>query len=109
VGFLKRLFGGDQQSGADKDGLYYYFRANRSGEVIRVRLHRFNDLSQMDSGDGYFARKVMVGTRSFNRVEAEFTFDRNRKLISCDVTDGEMVERADYDEYQAQQRTAADS
>lgn len=109
MGFLKRLFGGSQQSGSDKDGLYYYFRANRSGEVIQVRLHRFNDLSQSDGGDGYYARKVMVGAKSFNRIEAEFTFDRNRKLVSCDVTDGEMVERADYDAYLAQQSASTDS
>lgn len=109
MGFLKRLFGGGQQSGSDKDGLYYYFRAERTGEVIQVRLHRFNDLSLQDDGKGYFARKVMVGSRSFDRMEAEFNFDSNRKLVSCEVTGGEMVEREDYDAYQAAQNATTES
>lgn len=109
MGFLKRLFGGGQESGSDKDGMYYYFRADRSGEVIRIRMNRFNDLSQSDDDSGYYARKVIVGTKSFDRLEAEFIFDRNRKLVSCEVSGGEMVEQADYDAYQdAQTATDAD-
>ena len=113
VDFLKRLFGGGQGSGADKDGLYFYFRANRSGEVILVRLHRFNDLSRTDDGKGYYARKVIVGPESYERLEAEFNFDRSRKLQSCDVTGGEMVEQSDYEAYltqrEAEQESGADT
>lgn len=106
VGFLKRLFGGGQ-AGGDKDGLYFYFRADRSGEVIQVRLHRFNDLSLTDDGKGYFTRKLIVGPHSYERLEAEFMFDRNRNLQSCEVTGGEMVEQADYEAYLSAQEAAA--
>jgi len=101
MGFLKRLFGGGQGSKDDPDGLYFYFRANRSDEVVQVRLHRFNDLSLMDDGKTYFTRKMIVGSKSYERMEAEFMFDRNRNLISCEVTGGDMVEQADFDAYVA--------
>lgn len=106
--FLKRLFGGGRRSGGDAEGLYFYVRAQRTGEVIQVRIHRFNDLSLMDSDGGYFTRKVIVGTKSFDRLEAEFYFDRNRKFVSCDVTGGELVEREDYEAYLAGQASGSD-
>lgn len=99
MNFLKRLFGGARP--AADDGLYYYFRSRRSGEVVQVRLNPHADLSQLDDNEGFYVRKVIVGTKSFERMEAEFFFDRNRRLLSCDVTGGELVERADYDAYRA--------
>lgn len=103
MGFLRRLFGGGQRFGDDNDGMYFYVRAHRSDEVIQVRIHRFNDLSLLDDGNGYFTRKIIVGTKSFDRLEAEFLFDRNRKFVSCEVAGGELVERGDYDAYLAGQ------
>ena len=100
--FIKRIFGGgDAMEGGDRDGLYYYIKADRTGEVIQVRLNRANDLSLTDGGDGYYARKLVVGQRSFDRIEAEFFFDRNRRFVSADVSGGQVVEKADYDAYQA--------
>lgn len=109
MGFLKRLFGGGGNQGSkdDPDGLYYYFRSDRSGEVVQVRLHRFNDLSLMDDGKTYFSRKMVVGSKSYERMEAEFMFDGSRRLISCEVTGGELVEREDYDAYHAAQNSAS--
>lgn len=102
MSFLKRLFGGRSKSG-DPEGLYFYIRAHKTGEVIRVRLHRNNDLSQTDDLQGYFARKVIVGQKSFDRLEAYFEFDRNRRFVSAEVTGGELVEREDYEAYLAAQ------
>jgi hypothetical protein len=100
VNFLKRLLGGG--SGGDKDGLYFYIRAKRTGEVIRVRLNRFNDLSMTDNEDGYYVRKLIVGQRSFDRIEAEFFFSKERNFVSADVSGGEMVESDDYEQYIAE-------
>lgn len=92
--FLRRLFGSG--SGQPKDaGMYYYVRNRRSGEVVRIRLD-INQLSpQIEGGKaaGYFTRKVVVGTKSFERMEAEFTFDSNRRLVEKTVTDAEFVEQ----------------
>jgi len=105
VNFLKRLFGGGGRATSDTDGLYFYFRAQQSGEVIQVRLHRYNDLSLSDDGSRYFAHKGIVGPVTFARLEAEFVFDKKRRLLSCDAQGGELVTRADYDAYRAQHDT----
>jgi hypothetical protein len=104
MNILKRLLGGGA-SGGDQEGMYYYVRAKRTGEVIQVRLHRYNDLSMSDDGGGYFTRKLIVGQRGFDRIEADFYFDKNRNFVSAEVSGGELVDRADYDEYMAEQQT----
>ncbi len=101
MNFLKRLLGGGRGA-SDPDGLYFYFRADQSDEVIRVRLHRYNDLSLSDDGNQYFAHKGIVGPETLARLEADFVFDKKRRLLSCDVQGGKMVTRADYDAYRAQ-------
>jgi hypothetical protein len=104
MNLLKKLLGGGASRPSDPSGMYYYVRSNRTGEVIQVRLNRENDLSLEDDEQGYFVRKMIVGQKSFDRMEAEFHFDRTRRFISCDVTGGTMVERDDYEIYLAQQK-----
>ena len=101
MNFLKKLFGGGANAG-DKDGIYFYVRAKRTGEVVRIRLHRFNDLSASDDGSSYYTRKVVVGQRSFDRIEIEFFFDKNRNFVSADVSGGTLVDRADYEAFLAE-------
>jgi hypothetical protein len=108
MGFLKRLtqiFAGAPQLSGDA-GLYYYLKCNRCGEVIRVRINPMNDLSQRDGEDGYYVRKVIVGQRCYNRIEAEFTYDNNRKLQNSDISGGTLADKAAYD---ADQEHAAQS
>lgn len=101
--FLKRLFGGGKGGDGDAEGIYFYVRSNATGEVIKVRLHRYNDLSQTEDQQGYYARKVIVGQKSFDRIEAEFFFDKNRRFVSGEVSGGTMVDAEDYDAYLAAQ------
>ncbi len=105
MGFLKKLLGGGSgfSGRGDADGMYYYIRSKRTGEVIQVRLHRANDLSPNDDYSGYFAHKVIVGSKSFDRIDADFYFDKSRRLTSTELAGGELVDRKDYDEYLAQQ------
>lgn len=103
MGFLKKLFGGGDSTRGDRDGAYFYVKANRTGEVIQVRLNINNDLSAVDDGKGYFTRKMIVGQRSFERIEAEFHFDKSRRFVSAEVSGGELVDRAEYDTYLAEQ------
>ncbi|WP_119065193.1 hypothetical protein [Aggregatilinea lenta] len=101
--FLKKLFGGGSQgTEGDPDGLYYYVRSDQTDEVIRVRLHRYNDLSQSDGDSGFFARKVAVGSKSFDRIEIAFTFDKKRQLADAQVTGGKLVGRDEYEAYLAE-------
>ncbi len=93
--FLRKLFGGEPR---DDSGLYFYIRSKRSGEIVRVRLdlNQFTPLYEGDKLTGYFVRKTVVGQRSFERMEAEFNFDANKRLIDKTVTGGEFVEREDW-------------
>lgn len=81
-------------------GYYYYVRCNRCGEVIRVRINPMNDLSAKDEGEGWFTRKVIVGKRCYNRMEAEFNYDSKRKLIDSQVSGGTLVDKAAYEQDQ---------
>ncbi|HEX3051696.1 MAG TPA: hypothetical protein VHP83_13635 [Aggregatilineaceae bacterium] len=100
MGFLKKLFGGGARGEAgDAYGLYFYIRSRQTGEVLRLRLHRGNDLSPNDNYDGFFVHKVLVGEKSFDRIEAELSFDKNYKLTNADITGGEMVDRDAYETY----------
>ncbi len=106
--FLKRLLGLGGESGKrqshDPSGLYFYVRCHRCGEVLQVRLDRNNDLSLQDDFSSYYARKVMVGTGCFSRMEAEFYFDTSRRLTAKEVSGGVFVEYEDYAAYQESKR-----
>jgi hypothetical protein len=108
MGFLKKLFGGLGNQDQDP-GLYFYFRAARSGEVVQIRLNPSGDFSLADDGSSYYVRKHIVGPKSFERLEAEFLFRKKGQmgfqLVTCDVTGGELVEREDYDAYLAARET----
>ncbi len=103
MGFLRKLLGGSGGRGGDGDGLYFYVRADRTGEVIPLRLNRYNDLSLMDDQTRYYSRKIIVGQKSFDRIEAEFIFDKDRKFLTADVSGGELVDQGDYEAYLAQE------
>jgi hypothetical protein len=103
--FLKKLFGGGGATQGDKDGIYFYVKAEQTGEVIQVRLNKANDLSLAEGGGGYYTRKLVVGQRSFDRIEAEFFFDKNRRFTSAEIAGGELVDRDAYDAYLASEES----
>ena len=91
MNFLKKLFGGGGGDRAPADsGIYLYVKDKRSSEVIRLRLEPSHELVLQDDG-GYVTRRVVVGSRSFNRIDATFYFDRNRQLVNADINGGELV------------------
>lgn len=96
---LKKLFGGMGSPG--DPGLYYYVRPQGSEEVVRVRINRNNDLSLADDGKTFWVHKVVMGTTSFQRVELDLFFDKNRQLTDSDVSGGDLVKKADYDNWMA--------
>ena len=100
MGFLRKLFTGNEP--VDKDGIYLYIQSDRTGEVIPLRIHRYNDLSRTED-ESFFVRKTVVGTKSFDRIECEFTFDRGRNLSSAEIDGGELVAEDDYKAWQTEQ------
>lgn len=100
MSFLKKLFGGQSGRG-DSDGIFVYVRSSRTGEVIRVRLHKYNDLTASDDFMSYHVNKTIMGEKSFDRIEAEFEFDKNRQLVNSNITGGTLVDEDAYETYLA--------
>jgi len=92
MSFLKNLFSGTP---ANPDKKYYAFnvKCKRCGEIIEGRVDLDNDLSMNDEGDGYLARKgLMGGNRCFQQIEVELTFDSSRQLIEKKISGGTFME-----------------
>ncbi len=107
MNILRKLFGGGGAPG-DGNGMYFYIRSRRSGEIIQLRLD-LNQLSpeyENERVSSFYTRKTVVGQRSFERLEAEFSFDSNKRLVNKSVTGGEFVTR---DDWVAQQQNGGEA
>jgi len=103
MSFLKKLAGLFGGGGAPADrGFFVYIKIQRTGEVVRLRLRPGYDLSIADDGKP-FARKVIIGQRGFERVDAELYFDKNYNLVNAEISGGEL---SDEEAYFAQQEAA---
>lgn len=109
MGFFKRISqmlfggGGGAMSGSDI-GLYYYIRSKKTGEIVRLRVNPNNDLSASDDDSSYFVRKLLHGTRGYDPIEVELTFDKSRKLKDSQITGGDMVTKEAWETQQAAQQ-----
>jgi hypothetical protein len=91
MSFLKNLFGGSDKP----EKRYYTFqvKCNRCGEIVEGRVDLDNDLSLNDEGNGYLARKGLMGAnRCFQQIEVELNFDSSRQIQEKSITGGEFVE-----------------
>lgn len=98
---LAQMLAGTKTPVGGDVGLYYYVQAHRSGEVVRVRINPMNDLSEDEENGGYYVRKVLVGSRSFERMELELHFTKDRKIAETKATGGKIVTQADWEADQA--------
>jgi hypothetical protein len=106
MNFLKKLFGGSGGGsvGGDNRGIYFYVRPKGCEEVVRVRIDRNNDLSLGDDGKTLWVHKVVMGTKCFQRAELDVYFNSNRQVSSSEVSGGDILKQADYDEWVASQQ-----
>ncbi|MBV6392366.1 MAG: hypothetical protein KPEEDBHJ_01588 [Anaerolineales bacterium] len=93
MNFLKKLFA----SRAPYRKNYYAFAVTckRCGETIEGRIDLDNDPSvdYEQGGEVFRVRKVLMGANQcFQRVEANFKFDADRRIIEKDIVGGEFVE-----------------
>ncbi|MCS7072118.1 MAG: hypothetical protein NZM00_11470 [Anaerolinea sp.] len=106
MNFFSRLFGGRARpSSGDPDGLYFYVRPDGCDEIVRVRVHRYNDLSEHDDG-GLWVRKSVRGTKCFTPVELELYFTAERKFVRHAISGGALVDEAAWRAYVDQQGEA---
>ncbi|MCA9938432.1 MAG: hypothetical protein KC418_07315 [Anaerolineales bacterium] len=97
MGFLKRLFGGDDKKEAaqgDTQGIYLYARCDNCGAIVRVRADKQYDLQQADNG--YQWHKTIVDSRCFRRMQTVVTFNRQYEVVSAEIGGGQYVTEADY-------------
>lgn len=102
MGFLKNLFGGGGANTPSDSGVYVYVKVHRTKEIVQVRLQRGYDISQSDDG-GYFANKVVMGNKSFDRIDATFYFDSKYRLTGADLSGGEIATEDDFEAQEAKQ------
>jgi len=90
--FLKKLFSGSPA----KPGGYFLpirVKCDRCGEMIEGRVNLANDLSFVDGGDGYFVRKVLMGSgRCYQQIEVELRFNASRKLLEKSIHGGSFID-----------------
>jgi hypothetical protein len=90
-----RLFGGGGGAGARSPdgGLYIRVKCNACGEVIQSRINPNSELSQLDEGQGYFVRKVLVGQQCFRPIEVQLRYaDTRGTEVSREIKGGVSVE-----------------
>lgn len=92
MGFLKNLFTG---ASAQSSGGFHLFhvKCDRCGETIEGRVNMANDLSLEDGGEGYFVRKVLMGSgHCFQKIEVELRSSAARKLLEKSAHGGTFIE-----------------
>lgn len=101
MNFLKRLFSGGGGTGDDKRSFYAYVRPKRCDEIIEVRIDLMNELSQEETGKGYFVRKIVRGARCPFPAELLVRFDQGRRAVGTEIKDGEVVSTEEYEQWLA--------
>ena len=90
MGFLKNLFS-DTSPKSEKHYYAFHVKCKRCGEIIEGRVDLDNDLSLNDEGNGYFARKTLMGgNRCFQQIEVELNFDSARQITEKTITGGQF-------------------
>jgi hypothetical protein len=104
MSFFKRLLEGLFGGSAPRDNaLYVYVRPKLCKEVLVVRVDLYNQLSLTEDESGYLVRKEARGNRCPFPVEVVLHFDRNRRVVEKEITNGEFVTEADYAAFMAEQ------
>jgi hypothetical protein len=102
MNFLKKLsqiFPAAKQE--DSNDYWIEVKCNRCGEILKGRVHLYNDLSIEFNGDKsatYFCRKILVGDGKnlcFQQIEVSLWFDVKRNLINREVQGGKFVDEID--------------
>ncbi|MBI5929143.1 MAG: hypothetical protein HY862_07540 [Chloroflexi bacterium] len=107
MGFLRNiqsLFRGGAK-GQD-GGVYLYVKVHKvpnrpspEDEIVQLRLNPYSDVSEDDDGN-FFAKKTVVGPRSFRRAEITVFFDNKRNIRGHEVSGGEVTTEEDFNRYQ---------
>ncbi|MEF3274132.1 MAG: hypothetical protein K6356_06985 [Chloroflexus sp.] len=94
--WLRRLFGRTEEA----PFLLLHVRCGRCGAVVQTRINLYNDLSvEYDDREemiGYWIRKELMDDRCFRLMTAELRFDRQRRLLSQEISGGQIITAEEY-------------
>ena len=99
MSFLKKLFGGGDCPYVDKNGIYVYAKCDNCDTIVRVRADKQHDLNR--DGDNLSWHKTIVDSKCFRRMQATVYFDSNYQVKNYELTGGELVDEAAYNEFMA--------
>jgi hypothetical protein len=99
----KSLRGSPGAPQGDPYGMWFHFRCNKCGSVVRIRAHKFNDINHEDGGPGPLVlRKDVMDNKCFQLMRAEIWLDANYEVVSAEVTGGKLISQKEYEAAQAQ-------
>lgn len=64
-------------------------RTFNHGEIIPVRLSKSSEMSAQQGG--YFVRKTLVGSETFDQAVLEVTLNRGYRVLNATVDGGELI------------------
>lgn len=96
MGFLRRLFGGDNKGAeSDTQGVYFYVQCNNCGARVRVRADKQYDLNRTD--DGFIWHKTIVDSKCFRQIPTTVQLDRNYEVVKAEIDGGKYITREAYE------------
>jgi len=85
----------------DQDVIFLYVMCNKCGEKIKVRIVKGTDLlynyNQPQGEVGYTLRKEILGNKCPNLIYAYAEFDRNKKMLTLDISGGISITPEEYE------------
>jgi hypothetical protein len=106
MGFLKKLFGGGNNSASnasDKDGFFIYVQCDRCEKRVRLRILKQHDLNYTD--DGFVWHKTIVDSRCFQHIPAVVHFDRSLNVLNQEIDGGHFITRAEFEQAEVSHNT----
>lgn len=100
MGFLKKLFGGQEQGRPDKpyvdtQGVYFYVQCDNCGAPVRLRADKQHDL--LNEGDGYVWHKTIVDNRCFRPMPTVVYLNAAYEMTAHEITGGCYISRDEFE------------
>lgn len=80
----------------DPNGIMFYFRCNKCGSLVKVRVDRRSDLNPEDGPAYYVVRKDVMDSKCFQLMKAEIWLDTSYTVVQSDVRGGVLISEAEY-------------
>lgn len=104
MGFLKKLFGGDESKKEkkykDEKGVYFFVRCDNCGSCVRLRADKQHDL--LREGNGFTWHKTIVDSKCFRRIPTIVTLSSNYEMVSADIQGGQYISEEEYETWLAE-------